>query len=52
MEAKVMEIQTFDNGFDALADTSVEAANQGTLGAAIGSQGAGTFLESIAGGWG
>jgi predicted XRE-type DNA-binding protein len=27
MEAKVMEIQTFDNVFDALADTPTEAAN-------------------------
>jgi predicted XRE-type DNA-binding protein len=27
MEAKVMEIQTFDNVFDALADTPAEAAN-------------------------
>jgi predicted XRE-type DNA-binding protein len=27
MEAKVMEIQTFDNVFHALADTPVQAAN-------------------------
>jgi predicted XRE-type DNA-binding protein len=27
MEAEVMEVQTFDNVFDALADTPAEAAN-------------------------
>jgi hypothetical protein len=48
-----MKIQTFDNGFDALGQYPSRGREpQGTLGAAIGSQGAGTFLESIAGGRG